>query len=102
MKILIAPWGNPAQWREKIYTFEGKCLNSKTSLKIVQEVLNPDQTVIIGLDTLAEKSRNYSEVKVDAEERIRGFADGFELKGYGVLVAPGIGTFKNGIFTGNA
>jgi len=102
MRILIAPWGDPSGWREIVYEFNGVEVKSKTSLKILQEVVKPDETIIIGLDTLAEEGRNYQEVKVNAEEKIRREADKFGLVGYEVLVAPGVGIFPNGVFHGNA
>ena len=55
MKLLIAPWGNPKSWSELIYVFNGKEIKSYTSLKILQEVIEPNKTIIIGLDTLESK-----------------------------------------------
>jgi len=102
MKLLVAPWGNPSGWKEVTYVFDEKEIKSKTSLRILQEVIKPDNTIIIGLDTLADDGENYEEVKINAEEKIREYADKFGLNGYDVLIAPGIGTFPNGIFQGNA
>lgn len=102
MKILIAPWGNPGGWKEVTYVFDGKNMKSKTSLEILQEVIKPDKTIIICLDTLAEEGKNYKEVRENAERRIREYADKFGLSNYEVLTAPGIGTFPNGIFRGDA
>ncbi|HIC87720.1 MAG TPA: CRISPR-associated protein, partial [Aquificae bacterium] len=53
MKILIAPWGNPFAWQEVTYRFGDVEDNSKSSLKIIQQAIQPDKTIIIGLDTLA-------------------------------------------------
>ena len=102
MKLLIAPWGNPGTWNEVTYEFDKKKVKSKTPLKILQESINPDKTIIIGLDTLAEKGRDYQEVKTNAEEKIKKYADEFRLTKDEVLVAPGIGTFPNGAFHGDA
>lgn len=102
MKVLIAPWGNPGGWEEVAYEFEGRKVKSKTSLKILQDVIRPDKTFIIGLDTLAEKGSNYRDVKENAKEKIDKYANKFEIENYNVLVAPGIGAFQNGIFIGMA
>lgn len=102
MKLLLAPWGDPQNWRKITYEFKGEKVESNTSLKILQEVVKPNKTVIIGLDTLAEKGSNYDEVLRDANEKISRYADEFDLKNYEVLVAPGIGSFPNGIFIGDA
>ena len=102
MKILIAPWGNPGEWTQVTYEFNEKRIKSGTSLKILQEIVNPDKTIVIGLDTLAEKGRNYQEIKVNAKEKINKYAHKFGLVNYEVLVAPGIGTSPNGTFYGNA
>jgi len=102
MKLLIAPWGNPSSWNELFYDFMGVEVKSYTSLKILHEVIKPDKTIIIGLDTLADTGRNYEEVKVNAGKKIRGYANKFGLKEYSVIVAPGIGTFQQGDFRGEA
>lgn len=43
-------------------------------------MVKPNKTVIIGLDTLAEKGSNYDEVLRDANEKISRYADEFDLK----------------------
>jgi len=102
MKLLIAPWGNPKGWKEVTYVFNEKKIKSRTSLKILQEVIKPDKTIIIGLDTLAERGKCYKEVKEDAEKTIKEWADEFELSNYEILIASGIGKFLNGDFKGDA
>lgn len=102
MKLLIATWGNPKGWEELVYEFEGKEVKSYTSLKILHEVIAPNKTIIIGLDTLAEEGSNYEEVKKNAEERINEYASKFGLKNYEILIAPGIGSFPHGTFCGSA
>ncbi len=102
MKLLIAPWGDPGGWRRVVYVFGGKSAEAYTSLRVLQDAIDPDRTVIIGLDTLAEKGGNYHDVKVDAEEKIREYADRFGLEGYEVLIAPGVGVFPRGAFHGGA
>jgi len=101
MKFLLAPWGNPERWGEVTYEFDGRNVKSHTSLKILQESISPDRTIIIGLDTLAEKGRNYGEVRENAEEKIKKYTEKFGLEDYEVLIAPGTGTFPNGKFDGD-
>jgi len=102
MKFLIATWGNPSNWDETTYVFDGREIKSKTSLKILQEDIEPDKTIIIGLNTLAENGESYKEVKTNAEEKIREYADEYGLSNYEILIAPGVGKFPNGVFRGNA
>ena len=102
MKLLFAPWGNPTGWRELFYEFEGEKVKSSTSLRILQETIEPDKTIIVGLDTLAEEGSNYKEVKESAEKKIKEYVSKFGLKNYDILIAPGIGAFPSGIFHGDA
>lgn len=101
--ILIAPWGDPEGWKEVRYKYKDIEINSKTSLKIIQDIEKPDKTIIIVLDTLAdgsEKYNNYNEIKKDVEFKIKEFAYKSNLYNSEIIVAPGTGTFKNGIFEG--
>jgi len=102
VKLLISPWGNPYGWKKVTYAFGKEVVKSSTSLRILQESIKPDKTIIICLDTLAEEGESYQEVKVKAEEKIKEYADRFGLGDYEVLIAPGIGIFPNGIFQGEA
>jgi len=111
MKVLIAPWGNPFEWKETTYVFEGKIVKSLCSLPVLIEAVNPDDIIIIVLDTLANiinregipkiKQRdfsNYDEVKMDVEDRVRYFVEEMlrlnfdDLK---LIIAPGVGVFEN-------
>ncbi|WP_461833221.1 CRISPR-associated CARF protein Csx1 [Desulfothermus sp.] len=102
MKLLLAPWGNPTFWKELYYKFDRKEVRSRTSLKILQETIKPDKTLIVGLDTLAKIGSNYEEVKKDAERKIKEHVNEFGLEKCEVHIAPGIGSFPNGIFIGEA
>lgn len=102
MKVLIAPWGNPEGWKEVTYEFCKKKVRSNTSLKILQESISPDKIIIIGLDTLAKSGKTYHEVKNEAEKKIKMHVDRAGLVNYKVIIAPGIGTFPNGTFHGEA
>lgn len=102
MKILIAPWGNPFAWQEVTYKFGDVEDNSKSSLKIIQQAIQPDKTIIIGLDTLATEGKDYKKVRQSAQKKIEDSAKEFGIKNYDVLIAPGVGTFPNGKFSGSA
>lgn len=102
MKFLIASWGNPKNWKEVIYKFMGRSLKSKTSLKVLQEVLNPDETIILVLDTLAEEGRNYKEVKENVKSKMESYIDEFEIFDPEIIISPGIGIFEEGSFFGSA
>jgi CRISPR-associated protein Csx1 len=94
MKILIAPWGDPANWKETTYAFEDRKVKSYSSLKILQEVINPDETIIIAADTLAQEGNTYEEIKTNAKNKIDEFAKKFHINNYKVQILPGVGHFK--------
>jgi len=102
MKILIAPWGHPRGWKDVVYNFNKHRGKAKTPLKILQNEINPDKIIIIGLDTIADKGRTYADVKKAAQEIISEYAKKYGIKNYDVLIAPGIGNFPNGKFEGEA
>jgi CRISPR-associated protein Csx1 len=102
MKLIVAPWGDPKNWKEITYKFKGEEITSLTSLKILQKIIKPERTIIIGLDTLAERGLNYREVRKNVKEKIDKYSSKFGLKNYDIVVAPGIGAFPTGIFNGNA
>jgi len=99
--ILISPWGDPRQWSDVTYIYDNVKLKSKTSLKILQQRLQPEKTLIIGLDTLAKEGSNYSELKKDAETLLEESVKEFGLGNTEILIAPGKGDFFNGTFEGN-
>jgi len=111
MKVLIAPWGNPFEWKETTYVFEGKTVKNLCTLPVLIEAVNPDYIIVIVLDTLANivnregnpkiKQRdflNYDEVRTDVEDRVRYFVEEMlrlnfdDLK---LIIAPGVGVFEN-------
>lgn len=102
MKLLFASWGNPKEWKEHIYVFGTREITSNSSLKILQEVIQPDKIIIIGLDTLAESGLDYKEVQESAKKKIERYAREFGLENCEVLIGPGVGTFPNGKFEGSA
>ena len=118
-RVLIAPWGNPFQWEPIKYEFRGYVLESSSTLPILVEAIKPDKVIVVVLDTLAnlqikgkpevdtKKFSNYSEVVKDVEDRVKWFLE-FELSEkcpnivkmledgqLKIVVAPGVGLFKN-------
>ena len=101
--ILIAPWGNPSQWREVKYNFENCIVKSKSSLPVLVDCIKPSQIVIIVLDTLAKSGIKYDDVILSAETLCEEFIEnelGINSKSIKIIVAPGVGLFPNGIFKG--
>ncbi len=100
MRLLVAPWGNP-KWSEVDYLFDGERIRSRTSLTAIQRAISPDRTLILVLDTLASRGSDYEEVERGVRERVRGFAEENGLMNFEIIVAPGVGNFKNGEFRGS-
>ena len=57
MRLLIATWGEPATWKAVRYRFGGEEQQSCSTLGIIKKVINPDRTIVIVSDTLAEFSK---------------------------------------------
>ncbi|MHA1590865.1 MAG: CRISPR-associated CARF protein Csx1 [Candidatus Njordarchaeales archaeon] len=54
--LLIAPWGCPAQWKDVIYSIDGRNIKSCTSLLPILKFLNEDvSVVIVVLDSLIDR-----------------------------------------------
>ena len=116
-RILITTWGSPFGWSRVRYHYEGSERESYDTLPLLKDVLDPHDTIVIVLDTLAnwrgsdgeppieEKNfSNYSEVKEDIENRINYFIENKlemnprEIK---LIIAPGVGNFSNLRVSGN-
>ncbi|OAQ20758.1 CRISPR-associated CARF protein Csx1 [Thermosulfurimonas dismutans] len=109
MKLLIAPWGNPFGWNEVTYRFGEVESVSKTSLKVLLEALNPEYIVILVADSLVDKdslreNTNYAEAKAAVRDKIFNFLKDCHIPldktKIDILVLPGTGYFKNGVFEG--
>ena len=62
-KVLIAPWGNFSNWKKAIYLFDGIEKESKSSVSVIYEKINPDKVYILVLDTLSNlESENYEDI----------------------------------------
>ncbi|ALV63516.1 CRISPR-associated protein DxTHG [Thermococcus sp. 2319x1] len=103
MKLLIASWGAFERWTETKYRFGNVRLANKSTLPILQRVIEPDWSVIVLPETLGVDFTSLEALR----ESIRGKVEEFlEEIGTGrevdVLIVPGIGSFSNGTFSGSA
>jgi len=100
--LLVVPWGNPREWKEVEYVFDGSCAKSKSTLPLLLENIKPAIAIVIILDTIAESGESYSDIIDNA----RSFCLDFISNELGVkeqvevIVVPGVGEFRNGIFKG--
>ena len=109
-KILVAPWGNPwkssggYRWSIVRYYFDrGKSMESRSSLPLLFDELEPSVALVIVLDTVAEgRVESYSELLNSVSQRYFDFLKelGLEESKIKLLVAPGVGRFQNGVFEG--
>ena len=95
MKVLIAPWGNPAGWKETNYVFNNKEIKSSSSLKILQDTISPEETIILASDTLAQEGICYEEIKRNAKEKVEKYAKEFGVEKFKTIILPGIGHFQD-------
>jgi len=93
-RICIATWGNPQNWEDVNYVLDEDSDYGKTSLKLLQRKIEPDMTVLIGLDTLARRGSSYEEVRESAEGIYRNYLEKFGLTVDKIIIAPGVGEFK--------
>jgi CRISPR-associated protein Csx1 len=116
MKLLIAPWGKPFEWRGVKYTYSGKTKKSKDPLALIKEIEKPDKIVIVVLDTLADTLlkngidnyshnwlSNYSYIKTEIQRKVSDFCQkelGFVPDE--VIISYGFGEFIKTKFLGNA
>jgi CRISPR-associated protein Csx1 len=113
MKVFIAPWGAPKEWKEITYQYDGDTRKSKSDLPLIKAKENPDKIFIIVSDTLIDldsvfnsisKDSSYSDLKQKVKDYI---TNDFCKEKLGVLpddviVSYGFGEFKNVKFSGNA
>jgi len=100
--LLILPWGDPKGWEEVEYVFNDIKLKSRSTLPLLIKKIKPSKVIVITLDTLASSGNSYSEIL----DNVRNYCSDFISNKLGVkekvdvLVAPGVGEFKNGVFKG--
>ena len=126
-RVLVATWGNPFQWERVRYRVDcdslgiERCndveMENVSTLPVLLKALEPDKTIILVLDTLANLTlkndvkakdlNSYEDVKKDVKERVRWFIDNRViplvddgktkelLRKAEIVVAPGIGEFDN-------
>jgi len=99
--ICIATWGNPAGWDCKEYIFNEDSDCGKTSLRIIKRKINPDMTILVGLDTLAREGSSYEEIRRSAENVYSDYLKEFGLTVDRMIIAPGVGDFRDKIFIGD-
>jgi len=107
MKVLIAVWGNPEGWKEIEYEYKEQSEKAKSTINLIKRVENPNKTVIICVDTLADNrvqsNPSYSEIKNIAESVVKNFClSQFNFEPDKIIVSYGVGEFNNTVFTGNA
>jgi len=107
MKILIAVWGDPEGWKEIEYEYKEQSEKAKSTINLIKRVENPNKTVIICVDTLADNrvqsNPSYSEIKNIAESVVKNFClSQFNFQPDKIIVGYGVGEFNNTIFIGNA
>ena len=125
-RVLIAPWGNPFFWWEANYKVDCEKLGikdckrttvtvtSKSTLPAMIEAINPDRVIVVVLDTLVNarkdekyppigdaKPSTYLEVVEDVKRRVQWFMDEIGIDNAEILVAPGVGEFKNATVLGD-
>ncbi|MEO0148577.1 MAG: CRISPR-associated CARF protein Csx1 [candidate division WOR-3 bacterium] len=105
MKVLIAPWGNPTNWQEAEYRYNGTTKRGKSSIGVIIDVEKPDKTIIVCSDTLSNEVgtiSSYRDIKIFAEKIVKDFAEReFNIEP-DVIVSYSFGKFRNLNFEGNA
>jgi len=103
MKLLVVSWGDFDRWSEVKYRFGDTVGVGRSTLPLLQRVIKPDWTVIVISDTLGRDFTSYEALKNDVLSRLDSFLEtigaGRELD---VLIAPGVGHFREGAFLGEA
>jgi CRISPR-associated protein Csx1 len=103
MKLLVASWGNFNNWKAIKYRFGEEELVNRSTLPILQKVIQPDWIIVVLPDTLGEDFTSYEGLRESIKKEVENF---FEQIGIGreidVVVVPGVGTFPNGSFQGSA
>ena len=106
MKILVAPWGWPQNYREVPYRIEDKIIPSRTATGALKGMFKPDHTVLIFPESLSVYNPKTFQLKNHKEiaEALRSFlireflVDQKYLPDFNsdrdhVLIAPASGTF---------
>ncbi|MCX7757931.1 MAG: CRISPR-associated CARF protein Csx1 [candidate division WOR-3 bacterium] len=111
MKLLFEIWGNYEKWQKASYSYEGKIIESNTTLPLLYEKINPDYCYIIISDTLIDNLickniilATYKDYKNKLKEKTKEFLSQqieFNDKIFDILILPGVGTFNNSKFIGN-
>lgn len=110
MKVVVAPWGNPTQWRKVPYAYNGQKEEFRSSLAMIEKIENPDKVIIVTVDTLVDngftslKISSYNDIKKWIIDLILDFCQN-ELNNFTpekIIVSYGFGEFTYTKFIGNA
>ena len=120
MKVLIETWGNPCVWDIVDYEYEGQSTTASTSLELIQQVENPNHTIVIISDTLADLSflpksnknhcncynsqpfKDYNDVKDRAKNCAMSVISQHRIKINKIVVSPGVGYYSYSSFIGSS
>lgn len=95
LNILIASWGDPSGWQETTYIMDNQKLSSKSSLRLLKQVIDPDFTIVLASDTLAVEGQDYNEVKKSALTKVQRFLEENSINDIDIFILPGVGRFKD-------
>lgn len=104
VNVLISPWGSYERWQEVEYCLNNNKMKSKTSFSLLFNIIKPEKTFIVVLDTVAIDGKSYDELVQNVRNWYIDFIErelNLDIKNIEIIVAPGVGDFKNGIFRGN-
>jgi len=106
-KILIATWGDPSKYERVTYVYNKHKIKSCTSTGALKKVLEPDNTIIIMLDSLISSFEfpnnfdNYNALSYYLAENLKHdylsnpeFLKEFKGDRNAVFIAPNVGNFK--------
>ena len=90
MKILIATIGNIGEWKNVNYLFREKRITARTTLVPLQDIINPDKTLMISMETLIPASSNsYRKHKDNVRSYVLEKMSEWGVRG-DVSVVPGV------------
>ncbi len=106
-RVLVSIVGNPLQWKTVKYSIRDLDGNeqhvvSSVSCHAISEVVGPDMSIVIGLDTLADLPKgSYSEVIDSSRAKIIDKLKEVGWDNFHLEISPGVGKFQNGVFGGD-
>lgn len=106
MDILVAPWGNPKDWKVVTYNYNGKSFSSFSSSLALANLLNiaaKDTYIILSSTLISDACKDYNELVNKIKDNIYNFISGRDPRVTlpNLLVSIGIGKFTKTIHKGN-